>query len=995
MTSLSGMSGPTSPTPAARPRGRGFWVMRDLPTLVWLTLLVIAILSHRALPAANWLMLHLIFLGAITHAILVWSQHFSFALTRSRQTARDRTQQNARLIGANVGIALVLAGVPLAVWPLTIVGAVLLSAAVAWHGVDLWRRMRGALPGRFTKTLRYYVASAAFLPFGAGLGVWIAGPDAPGGGAVLAHALTNVLGWMGLTVAGTVVTLWPTMLRTRAADSAARDAARALPVLALSVVVAALGAAFGLVPVVMLGLAGYAAGLLVIGVALFSEARGAAPKSFATLSVGAALMWWFVLLVSLVVASAQAWAGGFDNIGDVRAAINDEAPFLAAGFAAQVLLGALSYLVPVILGGGPAAVRAGTAAFDTGCTLRIATANAALLVCALPVTSLMRVAASVLYLVAMASFLPIFVRALLAQKHAKREAAAAFATSARSLPPTPASPAQVGTLRIGAADRGGLASIPPPAALRGPLTPEGNHPAGRRSGQALLGLSAVVLVTALAGAADPHALASLTPGVASIAGAASTSGALGMAASDARGTGLGAGSEAPVQTVQVTAADMRFSPSSIEVPAGTRLVIELTNTDTEQPHDLVFENGTGGARLAPGESAMIDVGVITGNLAGWCSIIGHRQMGMTLDIIATGGTGASGAADASGTAAGATGAAGSGTHDMSAMNRGSDATGAASRIDLMQGDLGTGFAARDARLKPLPASSEPTTHKVTLLVSELTLPVAPGADGPVLQQLWTFGGSAPGPVLHGRVGDTFEVRLINDGTIGHSIDFHAGALAPDRPMRTIAPGEQLSYTFTATRSGIWMYHCSTMPMSTHIANGMFGAVIIEPDDLPAVDRSYVLVQSELYLGGSGVASAGANGSAEPGSGSDQDPGEVDVQKIAAERPDLVVFNGVANQYARKPLTAKVGERVRVWLLDAGPNRASSFHVIGGQFDTVWSEGRYLVNRATDTGSQALALQPAQGGYVELGFPEAGDYPFVSHLMVDAERGASGVFRVRE
>ena len=113
------------------PRGRGFWVMRDLPTVVWLLLLVAATVTHRSLPAANWLMLHLLFLGAITHAILVWSQHFSYALTRSRQSTRDRSQQNARLIASNLGIALVLAGVPLAVWPLTVAGAALRSTVMS------------------------------------------------------------------------------------------------------------------------------------------------------------------------------------------------------------------------------------------------------------------------------------------------------------------------------------------------------------------------------------------------------------------------------------------------------------------------------------------------------------------------------------------------------------------------------------------------------------------------------------------------------------------------------------------------------------------------------------------------------------------------------------------------------------------------------------------------------------------------------------------------
>jgi nitrite reductase (NO-forming) len=172
-----------------------------------------------------------------------------------------------------------------------------------------------------------------------------------------------------------------------------------------------------------------------------------------------------------------------------------------------------------------------------------------------------------------------------------------------------------------------------------------------------------------------------------------------------------------------------------------------------------------------------------------------------------------------------------------------------------------------------------------------------------------------------------------------------------------------------------MYHCSSMPMSAHIANGMFGAVVIEPEGLPPVDRSYVLVQSELYLGPDGQ--------------------EVDVAQLQAERPDLVVFNGYANQYDARPLTARTGERVRLWVLDAGPNRPTSFHVVGAQFDTVWTEGAYRLAPGTDGGAQVLPLQPAQGGFVELTFPEAGHYPFVSHVMIDAERGAHGVVEVTD
>jgi nitrite reductase (NO-forming) len=283
-----------------------------------------------------------------------------------------------------------------------------------------------------------------------------------------------------------------------------------------------------------------------------------------------------------------------------------------------------------------------------------------------------------------------------------------------------------------------------------------------------------------------------------------------------------------------------------------------------------------------------------------------------------------------------------------------------------------GFKARDAQLPPANGGSGPRVHERTLTAKEVTREVAPG----VRQQLWTFDGTAPGPVLRGRVGDVFDITLVNDGSMGHSIDFGAGSLAPNRPMRTIKPGESLRYRFTATRSGVWTYHCSTMPMSLHIANGMFGAVIIDPPDLPRVDREYVLVQSEFYLGKQG-------GSADPAKVNDKDW-------------DMVAFNGYANQYDHDPLPARRGERVRIWVLSAGPNASSAFHVVGGQFDTVFREGAYDLRPGGPEkgGAQILDLPPASGGFVELTFPEPGDYPFVTHTMTDAEHGAHGVFHVR-
>jgi nitrite reductase (NO-forming) len=417
-----------------------------------------------------------------------------------------------------------------------------------------------------------------------------------------------------------------------------------------------------------------------------------------------------------------------------------------------------------------------------------------------------------------------------------------------------------------------------------------------------------------------------------------------------------AGSSGETTYVTVSMEGMRYSQPTIEVPSGNRLVITLRNDDPHLVHDLVLGTGVSSNRLAPGETEEIDVGVIERDVAGWCSVSGHREMGMTLEIVATGGPDATGAeaADAHAHA-----------DHASRPSRGD----AARELDLAA-DPGAGFEPYDAELPPLEPLGKGEVREVTLTISEEEKEVAPG----VRQTVWTFGGSAPGPVLHGEVGDTFEVTLVNEGTEAHGIDFHAGSLAPDEAMRPIPPGESLVYRFTATRAGIWMYHCSTMPMSVHIANGMFGAVVIEPPDLPEVDRSYVLLQSEQYLGPQG-------GSADP-------------EKIRREEPDTVVFNGYPNQYDHSPLPAKVGERVRTWVLAAGPSRGTAFHVVGTQFDKVFFEGSYLLDGGNG-GSQTLGLAVSQGGFVEMTFPEPGHYPLVSHDMVDAERGAHGHFEVTE
>ena len=876
---------------------------------MWLALATLVALAHPFVPASDWLMVHLVLLGALTHSAMVWSTHFTQALLKTPAEMDSRTQQNRRIGLLLTGAAAVLVGVPTGWWPLTVAGATAVSGAVLWHGIQLWRRLRRALPGRFRITVRYYLAAAACLPVGAALGAWLArGLDDERHGAVLvAHSMVMVLGWIGLTVTGTLVTLWPTMLRTRMDDRAERLARQALPVLVAGIAVLATGAALGSRPVALAGLAGYAAGLAWWGRALVAPARTAPPKAFATWSVTAALGWWVVAiaLVGWRLATSPSWATLADGYGTVAAVV-------VVGFAAQLLFGALSHLIPTVLGGGPSVVRAAQAWLDRGALWRVTVVNLGLLVCLLPSPSAVRVAVSVLVLGALVAFLPLLLRAIRAAVAARRALLASVA----------------------AADEAGVR--PTPAPVQAPRTTSG--------AQLLMAVASLALVVTLGVAADPAA-AGLA--VAAPAGSASTGAAAAAAAVAPTGH---------TTRVRVEAHDMSYSPSSLTVPYGDRLVIDLVNLDDGSPHDLTFGGGIQTGRVMPGRSATLDVGVLGASTQGWCRIIGHRQMGMVLDVVVTG--------------APATTAGGDPTASAAAT-----ASGSVPPVDL-SGTPGAGFAAVPAALPPLGASR---THAVTLTIEEVELEVAPG----VRQKRWTFDGAVPGPTLHGRVGDTFVVTLVNHGSMGHSVDFHAGERAPDDVMRTIPPGGSLTYRFTADRAGVWMYHCSTMPMSAHIAAGMHGAVVIEPDGLPAVDRSYLLVQSEVHLDGDGRTSVR----------------EVDAASAAADTPDAVVFNGVANQYVSRPLTARVGDRVRFWVLAAGPNRGSSFHVVGTQFDTVWSEGAYLLRDGagplgdTGGGSQVLDLAAAQGGFVELTPREPGHYAFVTHVMADAERGARGLLAV--
>lgn len=412
--------------------------------------------------------------------------------------------------------------------------------------------------------------------------------------------------------------------------------------------------------------------------------------------------------------------------------------------------------------------------------------------------------------------------------------------------------------------------------------------------------------------------------------------------------------------IDVSLVEMKIIPAEIVVQPGTHVVLNVTNDGTMR-HDVLLDAAGQPMTpvLEPGESYVLDVGTISADTAGWCTLPGHRSAGMTMSIkvASDGDQPGADAPDHLGGHMGGTG--------MVNPN-------AAVSADL-SAEPPAGWTAIDAALPPADGQ---TVHEVTWHMSEVQTAVAPD----VTQLLWTFDGRVPGPVLRGKVGDRFDVTVVNDTNMAHNIDFHAEQGPPAKVMTPVDPGATHTYSFEATYAGAWLYHCSVEPMLMHMGNGMYGALIIDPPDLEPADSEYVLVSSEFFFGEEG------------------DVG--DAEKMAANSPDTVVFNGFPFAYQHQPLTARVGELVRVWVVNAGPTRSTAFHVIGAPFTTQYLNGAYLLKDGMSAGvasgaAQTLPVDPGNGGFVELRFVDSGTYPFVSHAMADAVIGASGDFLVTD
>jgi len=277
--------------------------------------------------------------------------------------------------------------------------------------------------------------------------------------------------------------------------------------------------------------------------------------------------------------------------------------------------------------------------------------------------------------------------------------------------------------------------------------------------------------------------------------------------------------------------------------------------------------------------------------------------------------------------------------------------------------------ARDATLPPAEDGAGVTVH---IDASDKAVTIASG----VQYMAWPFNGTVPGPVIHVKQGQMVNVVLTNTGTMPHSIDFHASFTPPNLSFADIRPGEKIEFSFEAKVPGAFVYHCGTDPVLLHMANGMFGAIVVDPVDkpLPRADKEYVIVQSEWYTQQIGDKLMGP-----------------DFQKMMAIQPDEVVFNGVAFQYKDHPLTAEPGERVRFYMVNAGPSVWSAFHVIGAIFDKVYPDGD--PDNAL-SGVSTYSVGPGEGAVLDVVIDKPGLYPFVDHSFAHLEKGAVGVLDVR-
>ncbi|HZK79091.1 MAG TPA: multicopper oxidase domain-containing protein [Gemmatimonadaceae bacterium] len=292
--------------------------------------------------------------------------------------------------------------------------------------------------------------------------------------------------------------------------------------------------------------------------------------------------------------------------------------------------------------------------------------------------------------------------------------------------------------------------------------------------------------------------------------------------------------------------------------------------------------------------------------------------------------------------------------------------------------------AYDAAVKP---AADAGIKAFRIPIKDATIEIAKG----VTYKGWTFGGTVPGPVVRVTQGDRVRIKVVNESPMPHSIDFHAARIPANVAYRMIMPGDSVSFEFVARDAGAFMVHCGTPPVTMHLMQGMYLPIIVDPEGGwgTKADKEFVLVQSEFYAkdGEAGAAATESHGALGM-------PMEPDWNAEQSKAARYVVFNGRAFQYKDSPLKVDVGDRVRFFVVNAGPNFDSDFHIVGAIFDRVYPDGD---PKHALSGVQTYGVPAGGGAVFETVFDKdasgEGLYPFVTHSFADAEKGAVGIIQV--
>jgi nitrite reductase (NO-forming) len=434
--------------------------------------------------------------------------------------------------------------------------------------------------------------------------------------------------------------------------------------------------------------------------------------------------------------------------------------------------------------------------------------------------------------------------------------------------------------------------------------------------------------------------------------------------------------------ITVTASDFKLEPSSFTLAAGRPVQLTFVNKGNiehdwsavglaakdvsvvslpsklsagmaAKVHDLAAQ-GIPHPAAAPGQRMVISfTPTPPGRFTVICEVPGHKEAGMTATVIVQ---------DAGGSVA--------------AVSKGDSSESPAREAAPASATPIAAPRLPQAQIAPALGVGAPQLVRAEIETKEVLGYLDDGTAYPY----WTFGGTVPGPMIRARQGDTVEVTLKNatDSTATHSIDLHA-VTGPGggSTVTQVAPGERATFRFQALQPGVYVYHCATPPVAHHLANGMYGLIVVEPPEgLAAVDREFYVMQGEMYL-------AGNRG--------DTGERQFSMEKMLDERPDYVVFNGAVGSLTEdRALRANVGERVRIFFGVGGPNVTSSFHVIGEIFDAVAPEGAAEWAHNVQT-----TLVPAGGAtIVEFTVDVPGDYVLVDHSLGRVSKGAAATLHVQ-